>query len=71
MVQPTIPIRCKRNKINSDLHQVFKSASDFDAEVSIIRKKYLDAGYPIGFIKSVISDFKQKKGENVYCEKVY
>ena len=31
--------------------------------VSIIKKKYLDAEYPIGFIKSVITDFK-KKDEN-------
>ena len=33
------------------------------AEVSIITKKYLGARYPIGFTKSVISDFK-KKDEN-------
>ena len=57
------PNRYKRNNINSDLHQVFKTASDVDTEVSIIAKKYLDAGYPIGFIKSIISDFK-KKDEN-------
>ena len=38
-----IPKRYKRNKI----------ASNFDTEVSIITKKYLDAGYPISFIKSV------------------
>ena len=49
--------------INGDLHRAFKSTSDFDAEVSIITKKYLDAGYPVGFIKSVIGDFK-KKDEN-------
>ena len=58
-----IPKRYKRNNINGDLHRAFKIASDFDAEVSIITKKYLDAGYPLGFIKSVISDFK-KKDEN-------
>ena len=58
-----IPKRYKRNNINGDLHRAFKTASDFDAEVSIITKKYLDAGYPLGFIKSVISDFK-KKDEN-------
>ena len=42
---------------------MFEIASDVDAKVSIITKKYLDAGYPIGFIKSVISEFK-KKDEN-------
>ena len=48
--------RYKRNIINGDLHQAFEIASDFDAEVSTITEKYLDTGYPIGFIKSVISD---------------
>ena len=33
------------------------------AEVSIITKKYVGARYQVGFIKSVISDFK-KKDEN-------
>ena len=42
---------------------MFEIASDVDAKVSIITKKYLDAGYPIGFIKSLISDFK-KQNEN-------
>ena len=58
-----IPKRFKRNIINGNLHRAFKIASDFDAEVSFIAKKYFDAGYLIGFIKSVIRDFK-KKDEN-------
>ena len=53
------PKRYKRNNINGDLQQAFKIASDFDAEVPMITKKYLDTGYPTGFIKSVISDFNQ------------
>ena len=57
---PQIPKRYKRNNINGELHQAFEIASDFDAEVSIITKKFLDAGYLIGFIKSVISAFKMK-----------
>ena len=32
-------------------------------QISIITKKYLNAGYPIGFIKSLISDLK-KQNEN-------
>ena len=58
-----IPKRYKRNNINGDLHRTFNITSDFDAEVFLITKKYLGAGYPIGFIKSVISEFKTK-GEN-------
>ena len=55
-----IPKRYKRNNINGDLNRALKIASKFDTEVSIITKKYLDAGYPVGFIKSVIRDFKKK-----------
>ena len=55
-----IPKRYKRNNINGDLHRALKIASDFDTEVSTITKKYLDAGYTIGFIKLVISDFKKR-----------
>ena len=58
-----IPRRQKMDNINDDLHRAFKIAPDFDAETSIITKKYLDAGSSIGFIKSIISDFK-KKDEN-------
>ena len=58
-----IPKRCKINNINGDLHLAFEIASDFNAEASIIKKKYLDAENLIGFIKSVIHDFK-KKDEN-------
>ena len=42
--------RYKKNK-NGDLHRVFKIASDFYEKVSIITKKWIDAGYPTGFIK--------------------
>ena len=55
-----IPKRYKRNNINGDLHRTLKIASDFDTEIFIITKKYLDAGYTISFIKSVISDFKRR-----------
>ena len=41
-----IPKRYKSNNMNGGLYPVCKSASDFDAEVSVITKKYLDAGYP-------------------------
>ena len=41
--------RYKRNNINDDLHGAFKIATDSNAEVTIIAKKYLDPGYPIGF----------------------
>ena len=55
-----IPKWYKRNDINADLYRTFKIVSDFDAKVSFITKKYVDNGYPIEFIKSVISHFKKK-----------
>ena len=64
-----MPKRCKRNNINGDLHRVFKIDSDFDAEVSIITQKYLEAGYPVGFIKSVISGFKKKDTDSLFEER--
>ena len=50
--------------MNGDLHQGFKIASDFDAEFSVIIKKYLDAEYLIGFIKSVINASKRRMKNN-------
>ena len=45
------------------MHRAFKIVSDFDAKVQTITQKYLEVGYPIGFIKSVINDFKNSKEE--------
>ena len=45
------------------MHHPYKIASDFVAEVQTITQKCLEDGYPIGFIKSVINDFKNSKGE--------
>ena len=45
------------------MHCAFKIASDFDGEVQTITQKYLEVGYPIGFIKSVINEFKNSKEE--------
>ena len=38
------------------LNRTLKTVSTFDAKVSIKTKKYVDAGYLIGFIKSVITE---------------
>ena len=58
-----IPRRYKSNNIRGDFHCAFKNASDFDVEVQTITRKNLEVGYPIGFIKSVISNFKNSKEE--------
>ena len=58
-----IPRRYKWNNIRVYFHCAFKNASDFDVEVQTITRKNLEVGYPIGFIKSVISNFKNSKEE--------
>ena len=55
--------RYKWNNIRGDLHRVFKIASDFDAKVQTITLEYLEVGYPIGFIKSMINYFENSKDE--------
>ena len=58
-----IPKRYKWNNIRGGLHGAFKIAADFDAQVQTIIRKYLEDGYPIGFIESVINDYKNSKEE--------
>ena len=58
-----IPKRYKQNNIRGDLHGALKIASDFHAGVQTIIQKYLEVGYSIVFIKSVINDFKNSKDE--------
>ena len=58
-----IPKRYKQNNIRGDLHGALKIASDFHAGVQTIAQKYLEVGYSIVFIKSVINDFKNSKDE--------
>ena len=59
-----VPKRYKRNAINGDLHRAFKISSDFDTEVSIIRNRFLESGFPEKFVNSVISTFKNKDKED-------
>ena len=59
-----IPKRYKRNNMNGDLHRAFKIASNFDAEVSIITKKYLDAGYPLAFLSQLLVILKRRMKTN-------
>ena len=56
-----IPKWYKRNDINADLYRTFKIVSDFDAKVSFITKKDVDNGYPIEFIKSVVTSKRKIK----------
>ena len=52
-----VPKRYKRNLIKGDLHRSKKIATDFQKEVTSVRKKYLKVDYPIKFINNVINEF--------------
>ena len=56
-----VPRNYKNNVIVVDLHHANKISSNLEKEISIIKAKYLKAGYPSGFIDSIINDFHQTK----------
>ena len=51
-----MPKRYKRNAIKGELHRAAKISSNFDTEISKIRMKYFNVGYPKRFIESVIRE---------------
>ena len=59
-----IPKRYKRNAIVSELHRALKIASDFDLELTRIRQKFHDVGYPKRYVESVIRDFRQDASDD-------
>ena len=52
--KPAVPRNCKKNVIVGHLHRANKISSALEKEVSIIKAKYLKAGYPNGFIDSIL-----------------
>ena len=56
-----VPRNYKKNVIVGDFHCANKISSELEKEISIIKAKYLKAGYPNGFIDSIINDFHQTK----------
>ena len=58
-----IPKWYKRNSIISDLNRTLHILSCLKDEISRIRKKFLNAGYPLRFINSVVKQFNDKLSE--------
>ena len=52
-----VPKRYKRNAITGDLHRSKRISSNLKEEVSLIRSKYQNAGYPKRFTESTINQF--------------
>ena len=66
------PKSYKRNVIMEDVHRAKRISCDFDYEISVIKSKYIKAGYPPRFVTSVINTCTVEKGEptiNVWWEK--
>ena len=55
------PIRYKRNAITGDLHRAKRISSNVEEEIPIIQKKFITAGFPEKFVKSVITNFVNPK----------
>ena len=58
-----VPKRYKRNAINGELYRASKISSDFNKEVVNTKSKYVQAGFPIRFINSVVNQFQQKQND--------
>ena len=59
------PRRYKRNAITCELHRASVISDHFDEEVVGIRERYINAGFPRGFINNVIDNFKFSRFERI------
>ena len=56
-----VPKHYKKNVITGELHRIKYLSSNFEQDVGIITNKYIKAGYPFCFSKSIIDDFNREK----------
>ena len=59
-----IPKKIKRNIIRNDLHRAKVISTVFEDELTAIREKYKNAGYPSRFVESVIRIFQEDATAN-------
>ena len=60
-----VPKSYKRNVIIEDVHRAKRITWDFDYEISVIKSKYIKAGYPPKFVTSVINTGTVEKEEPI------
>ena len=60
-----IPNKYKKNAIRTELHCAKEISSNFDAELTRIRSKYADAGFPKRFVESVIRELDETKNDDI------
>ena len=51
----------KRNTVNGDLHRSKRISSNFQEEIPVIKKKFMEVDYPLSFINSVVNEFQKGK----------
>ena len=59
------PRRYKRNALVCELHRAYVISDNFDEEVANIRERYLNAGFPLGFINETIKQFNFSRFEEI------
>ena len=60
-----VPKSYKQNAIIADVHCAKRISCDFDYEISVIKSKYIKAGYPSKFVTSVINTCTVEKEEPI------
>ena len=60
-----VPKSYKRNVIIADVHHGKRISCDFDYEISVIKKKYIKAGYPPKFVTSVLNTCTAEKEQPI------
>ena len=60
-----VPKSYKQNVIIEDVHRAKRISCDFDYEISVIKSKYIKAGYPPKFVTSVINTCTVEKEEPI------
>ena len=65
------PRRYKRNALTCDLHRACVISDDFEEEVTKIKTKYLNAGFPYGFIVDTIKHFKFSRFESIIPQRFF
>ena len=60
-----VMIENKKNVIIRDVHRAKRINCDFDYEISVIKSKYIKAGYPPRFVTSVINICTVEKEDSI------
>ena len=66
-----VPKSYKQNVIIGDVHRAKRVKCDFDHDISVIKSKYIKAGYPPKFANSVINTCTAEKEEPIIPSQMF